>query len=150
MTSALYNRDILRLAASVAGNGRLAAAQGSADKRSPTCGSRVIVDVMVTPDGALADLGLDVRACALGQASAALMSMHAVGRNASELTATRDMLAAYLEGRADIQPDFWPGIEVFEAARDYPARHPSILLAFEAVVDAMTRAINIENRGSQA
>jgi NifU-like protein involved in Fe-S cluster formation len=139
MPSALYNRDILRLAAAIPHLGRLAAPQASVDKSSPVCGSRVTVDLVVDAEGRVAALGQEVRACALGQASAALMGAHALGRTAAELAEARDALAAYLAGRRD-NPGNWPGLAVFADARRFTARHPSILLAFEAAAEAAARA----------
>lgn len=142
MSSALYNREILRLAASIPHHRRLEDAQASADRRSPTCGSRVIADVVLDETGRIADLGLDVRACALGQASASLMAAHAPGRNAAEMEAAALALRAYLaDPDAPDAADFWPGMEIFAAARRYPARHPSILLGFEAVAEAAALAL---------
>jgi NifU-like protein involved in Fe-S cluster formation len=97
--------------------------------------------------GALSDLGVEVRACALGQASASLMAAHALGRTAPELAQATMNLRAFLAGEQDAA-DFWPGIGVFAAARDYPARHPSIMLAFDAVSLAMEQAIDMPKQGA--
>jgi NifU-like protein involved in Fe-S cluster formation len=137
--AALYNRDILRLAASIPHLGRLDHPQASAEKSSPICGSRVTVDVAIDEAGRVAALGQEVRACALGQASAALMGAHALGRSAPELAQAREALAAYLAGRRD-DPGDWPGLTIFREARPFTARHPSILLAFEAAAEAAERA----------
>ncbi|HEY0085283.1 MAG TPA: iron-sulfur cluster assembly scaffold protein, partial [Allosphingosinicella sp.] len=94
MPTALYNRDILRLAASIPHQGRLAAPQATAEKRSPVCGSRVVVDVVLDRQDRVFALGQEVKACALGQASAALMGAHALGATAADLAAARDALAA--------------------------------------------------------
>src|SRR4051794_15535958 len=98
MTAALYNRDILRLAASIPHQQRLAAPPATVEKSSPVCGSRVIVDLAVDAQGRVVELGQEVRACALGQASASLMGAHAIGRTAGELAEARDALAAFLAG----------------------------------------------------
>ncbi|HEY9552622.1 MAG TPA: iron-sulfur cluster assembly scaffold protein [Allosphingosinicella sp.] len=139
MPTALYNRDILRLAASIPHLGRLERAQASAEKRSPVCGSWVAVDVALDDEGRVAALGQEVKACALGQASAALMGAGVLGREPAELVEARDALSQYLAGARD-EPGDWPGLEVFSEARAYKARHPSILLAFEAVAEAAAEA----------
>ena len=139
MTTALYNRDILRLAASIPHHRRLSSAQASVEKRSPTCGSRIAVDVVLDGEGRIAALGQEVKACALGQASASLMAAHALGRSQDELGAARDRLADFLAGRRE-DPGGWPGLDVFRTARPFTARHPSILLAFEAVAEAARTA----------
>ena len=139
MPHALYNRDILRLAASIPHQTRLGSPQETVEKRSPLCGSRVTVDVVVDEEGRLVELGQEVRACALGQASASLMGAHAVGCSAAELSSARDALAAFLAGDRD-DPGEWPGLELLREARAFPARHKSILLPFEAVAEAVAEA----------
>lgn len=135
VTTALYSRDILRLAASIPHQRRLDHPQASVEKRSPVCGSRVVVDLVTDEAGRVTALGQEVRACALGQASAALMGGHAIGRTHAELAAARDALAAYLAGTRE-DPGAWPGLEVFAAARAYSARHAAILLPFAAAAEA--------------
>lgn len=140
MTSGLYSRDILRLAASIPHLGRLDHADASAEKRAPICGSRVVVDVALDERGRVSALGQEVKACALGQASAALMGAHALGRDRCELAAARDSLAAYLSGgRGD--PGDWPGLDLFRDARPFTARHAAILLPFQAVAEAAAEAV---------
>lgn len=139
MPTALYNRDILRLAASIPHLGRLDHPQASVEKRSPVCGSRVILDLVLDGDGRVAALGQEVKACALGQASASLMGAHAIGRTLEEIESARDSLAAFLAGVRD-DPGTWPGLGVFADARRFPARHASILLAFDAAAEAAALA----------
>ena len=137
--TALYNRDILRLAASIPHQRRLDRPQSTVEKTSPVCGSRVTVDVATDGEGRVAALGQEVRACALGQASAALMGAHAIGRSADELGEARDALAAFLAGCRE-DPGSWPGLEIFREARPFTARHASILLSFEAAAEAAAKA----------
>ena len=139
MPSALYNRDILRLAASIPHQMRLEAPLASVTRQSPVCGSRVTVDIVADAQGRVVALGQEVRACALGQASASLMGSHARGRTAADLERARDALAGYLAGTRD-DPGGWPGLAVFAEARRFPARHRSILLAFEAAAEAASAA----------
>ena len=135
MNAPLYNNQILRLAASIPFHERLADPMASVEKRSPVCGSRVTVDVTVDADGRVAQVGLLVRACALGQASASLLGAHVVGRSAAELSVARDELAAWLAGEREAVPH-WPGFELFVPALPHSARHASIRLAFEAAAEA--------------
>jgi len=139
MSAPLYNQTILRLATSIPHQSRLPNPHGTSERRSPVCGSRVTVDVVLGPDGRIAELGQEVRACALGQASAALMGQHAIGRDVAELAAARDALTQFLAGGRD-DPGDWPGLDIFLPARPHAARHASIRLAFEAVTEAAERA----------
>ncbi len=139
MAEALYNTDILRLAASVPHAERLAEPHASVVRVSPICGSRVTVDVEVDGDGRVSRFGQEVRACALGQASAALLGNGVVGRSADELAAAHAALAGFLRGSSDTPGD-WPGLEVLGPARPHKARHASILLAFDAAAAAAFEA----------
>ena len=139
MSATLYNAQILRLATSIPHQTRLAAPQATVSRRSPICGSRVTVDIALDGEGRIAELGQEVRACALGQASAALMGEHAIGRTPAELAAARDALTDFLAGARD-DPGDWPGLDLFTPARPHAARHPSIRLAFEAVAEAAALA----------
>ena len=111
----------------------------SVEKRSPICGSRVTVDVAVDDAGRVAAIGMLVRACALGQASSALMAQNAIGRSADELAEARDQLAEWLAGERTDPPE-WPGLDIFTPALAVTARHPSIRLAFEAAAEAAAQA----------
>lgn len=139
MTAPLYNSAILRLAASIPYHERLSSPDAHIEKRSPVCGSRIAIDVALDQGGKLSALGQQVQACALGQASASLMGAHAIGKSVEELENATASLKAFLVGdRPD--PGDWPGLEIFSAARPHRARHPSILLPFEAVSEAMRSA----------
>ncbi|MDR6789498.1 NifU-like protein involved in Fe-S cluster formation [Sphingomonas sp. BE138] len=138
MSLDLYTPDISALAVGNPFPDRLADATGSAERRSPICGSRVTVDVRLDEDGRVAAVGTQVRACLLGQASSTLMARHVVGRSVDELEAARDALTAWLAGEGGA-PD-WPGLTIFTPGLKLTARHPSIRLAFEAAADAAAQA----------
>ena len=139
MTEQLYNTQILRLAANVPHQTRLADPQASVVKVSPVCGSRVTVDLDLDAAGRVSRFGQEVRACALGQASAAILGAMVVGQSVAGLAAARDGLAAFLRGEA-ATPGDWPGLELLAPARPHKARHGSILLAFEASAEAAAKA----------
>ncbi len=138
MSAPLYNAEILRLAATIPHHERLPEPMATAEKRSPICGSRVTIDVAVDDEGKVSEVGLLVRACALGQASSSLLASNILGRTPVELAAARDALTAWLAREGDA-PD-WPGMDIFTPALDYTARHPSIRLAFEAAAEAADTA----------
>lgn len=137
--STLYTLDILRLAASLPGPVELNRVDGSALQRSPTCGSGVRLDVQIGRDGRIEALSLEVRACAFGQASAALVAAHAAGRNRDEVHSALEQLTAWLSGdRAE--PPEWPGFEALAPARARRSRHGAILLPLLALVAAIDQA----------
>lgn len=140
MNAPLYDTGLLRLAATIPHLGRLREPNASVEKRSAVCGSRVTVDVRTDSLGQIVELGLDVSACALGQASANLMATNAIGRTPTELTEARDALAAWLAGTRD-DPGSWPGLDQLARARPHSGRHAAIRLPFEAVAEAADRAV---------
>ncbi|AOH84819.1 iron-sulfur cluster assembly scaffold protein [Sphingomonas panacis] len=138
MTAPLYNTEILRLAATIPYQERLAQPMASSEKRSPICGSRVTVDVVTDAEGRVSEVGMLVRACALGQASSSLLAASVIGRSPAELAAARDALTDWLAGTGPV-PD-WPGLDIFTPALPHSARHASIRLAFEAAAEAAAAA----------
>ena len=135
----LYSGRILALAADIPHLGHLAAPAGTAKKRSPLCGSTVGVEV-VLKDGKVAQFAQEVRACALGQASAAVLGAVVIGRSRTELEAARTALTAMLKDNGQVPAAPFAGFEALIPARDYKNRHASILLALDATVEAVTRA----------
>ncbi|AMY69203.1 iron-sulfur cluster assembly scaffold protein [Frigidibacter mobilis] len=135
----LYSQRILALAADIPHLGRLAAPQGTARRRSPLCGSTVTADVVLR-DGKIVDFRQDVKACALGQASAAVAGAAMIGRTRTEVEAARDALEAMLKQGGPVPPAPFAGYEVLLPARDYRNRHASILLALEAAAEAAAAA----------
>ncbi|MCI4663855.1 MAG: iron-sulfur cluster assembly scaffold protein [Neomegalonema sp.] len=135
----LYSQRILALAADIPHAERLAAPQASASRRSPLCGSMVIVDAEMK-DGRLTDLGMDVKACALGQASAAILGRTAIGQTREAIKTARDALEALLKENAAAPSGHFAELEVLAPARDYRNRHASIMLAWEGLLEAMAQA----------
>lgn len=135
----LYSRRILALAADIPHARRLDHPTATARKRSPLCGSTVTVDVVVK-DGRIAGFGQDVKACALGQASAAIAGAQMIGRTRAEVERARDELRAMLKEGGPVPSAPFAGYEVLEPARDYRNRHASILLVLEATAEALAEA----------
>jgi len=139
MIDDLYSAKVLALAANMPRAGRLDHPQGTAEKVSKLCGSRVLVDVALE-GGRVIDFAQDVKACALGQASAAVLGAHVIGATIEELAQARDALRAMLKAGGAPPEGRFSDLRVLEVVRDYPARHTSTMLAFEAVVEAAEQA----------
>jgi NifU-like protein involved in Fe-S cluster formation len=136
MSEALYTRDILRLASEISHLGMLDDPDGSAELRSPTCGSRVQVTVNLDDRGRVLKLGQSVTACAFGQASASLMGANAIGRSRAEVEGALADLTDWLAGACD-DPGSWPGFSILAPARPKTGRHGAILLPFRALLAAI-------------
>jgi NifU-like protein involved in Fe-S cluster formation len=135
----LYHPRILELAADMPHVGRLDAPDGASTKVSRVCGSVVTVELKLK-DGLVSDIAVHPKACALGQAATAVLAMHAIGATPAEIRAARDGLRAMLkEGAAPPTGRFWE-LRHLEGVKDYPPRHTSTMLAFDAAVDALEKA----------
>ena len=132
----LYSGRILALAADIPHHGRLTNPTATARRRSPLCGSTVTVDIRVQ-DGRVSDFGQDVKACALGQASASVVGGAIIGCTRAQIEQARDELAAMLKAGGPAPAAPFEGLEVLLPARDFKNRHASILLALEAASEAM-------------
>ena len=132
----LYSGKILALAADIPHAERLGTAQASVKKRSPLCGSMVTVDLDLK-DGVISAFGQDVKACALGQASASVVGGAILGTTPEQLLSARDQLRALLKGNGVAPDSPFQGFEVFLPASAYKNRHASILLSIEAACEAI-------------
>ena len=140
MIDDLYSAKILKAAANMPRAGRLAHPDASAEKVSKLCGSRVLVDVTLK-DGRIADYAQEVKACALGQAAAAIMGEHAVGATVQEIESARDALRAMLKSGGPPPEGRFADLAMLAPVKDYPPRHASTLLAFEATAEACRLAM---------
>jgi NifU-like protein involved in Fe-S cluster formation len=140
MIDDLYSAKLLKLAANLPRVGRLADPDASSEKVSKLCGSRVTVDVKVDGDR-VADFAQDVKACALGQAAASVLGEHVIGASLAELEATRDAFRAMLKSGGPAPEGRFADLALLAPVKDYPARHTSTLLAFEAAAEAVRSAV---------
>ncbi|KZY35467.1 iron-sulfur cluster assembly scaffold protein [Roseovarius sp. HI0049] len=135
----LYSARILELAADIPHHGRLEEADASVKRRAPLCGSTVTVDIK-TDGTKITDYAAEVKACALGQASASIVGRHIIGCDLAQVTEARDALKAMLKQDGPTPPAPFDGLEVLRPAQDYKNRHASILLTLEASVEALETA----------
>jgi NifU-like protein involved in Fe-S cluster formation len=133
----LYSGRILALAADMPRTARLDAPTATSKKRAPLCGSTVTVDVEVA-GGIITNYGQDVKACALGQAAAAVVGAHIVGLTVAQVQTGRDQLFAMLKDNGAAPTAPFSDLEVLTPAKEYKNRHASILLAFDATLDALS------------
>lgn len=136
--SDLYSERILDLAGNAPVRPRLSQPSASARKVSRICGSVIEVDVDVR-EGRIVGFGQDVSACALGQTSAAIVAREIDGTTVSEFLDVRRAMQAMLKANGPPPGGRWADLRYLEPVRDYPARHASTLLVFEAVAAALEK-----------
>jgi NifU-like protein involved in Fe-S cluster formation len=139
MFTDLYNTDILTLSSTLE-NASLPSPDGTARKVSKLCGSWLEIDLNID-GGAVSECAMRVKACALGQASAAILKQSIIGASLEELTIARDGLRAMLKEGGEPPAGRFAKLAVLSGVAKYPARHTSTMLAFDAAVDAIEAAL---------
>ena len=135
VTTTLYTPQILALAVELADFPLASGAPFVAEIGAQPCGSRIAIGLYQDEDGTVSEVGARVRACAIGQAAAALFLRGAKGRNYHDIAEALAALKDWLTDRGPT-PD-WPNIAILEAARPYAARHDAILLPWKAALAAL-------------
>ncbi|MGB6346983.1 MAG: iron-sulfur cluster assembly scaffold protein [Methyloceanibacter sp.] len=136
MPDDIYSQRILEIAANIPRLARLSHPDAMATANSKLCGSRVTIDLSMRGDVVI-DYGQNVKACLLGQSSAAVMGREIVGSNAAELRAVGAAMRKMLKEGGPPPGGKWADLAALQPVKDYKARHASTLLVFDAVEDAI-------------
>lgn len=133
--SELDETDLLKLAARASGAGRLNEPDGTAAVRNPFCGDRLTLDVRVE-DGRVSEIGYDIRACLVCQASASIMGDAHVGKGADEIARIGAAVQNFLNGEGEAPEHY----RIFEKLGSHKNRHVCVDMPFQAVRDAVANA----------
>lgn len=132
---ALYSARILELTTQIPHLGKLMGEARTGSSRSPHCGSTVSVEVKMA-DGHITAFAQTVKACALGQASAAIFGAGVIGQSVEDIATLRAQVADMLAAGGPPPPAPFAGYAVLGVAKDYKNRHASILLCIDATLKA--------------
>lgn len=135
MIDAIYNKDVLRLAANISRTKRLDLPDASVSLNSPLCGSSITVDLKLN-NGAVANFGQQVKACALGQAAASVMAATIIGKDRAALETVRDQINEMLTGDGPVPTGDWVALAALAPAKSATSRHGAIMLPFNAALQA--------------
>lgn len=132
----IYSSRLLDLAADIPHSAPLAEPDASASAHSKLCGSTVRVEIKAD-SGQVTDFGQVVKACLLGQASAAIVGREIIGTHFSEFRDIAAQMRAMLKDNGAPPKGRWSDLSLLEPVRDYKARHASTLLVFDAIERAI-------------
>ena len=132
----IYSTRLFELASDIPRSARLPAPDATATAHSKLCGSTITVDLKVDGDR-VSDFGQTVKACLLGQASAAVLGREIVGSSAGELRQIAAEMRRMLKESGTPPTGRWADLAMLQPVKDYKARHTSTLLVFEAVERAL-------------
>ena len=143
----LYTNNILELASTIPITSRLKDPDVSVTKRTAICGSSITLDLNIE-EYKIIELGLDIKACALGQASACIFVTHAVGTNLNTVLELRKNLKTFLETGSFLIKDPFVRYKYFEPAQKVPYRHDSVLLVLDASIEALKKFSDLKTKSN--
>jgi len=109
----------------------------SADVRSRTCGSTIELGVSLDAQSRISDLGMQVTACAIGQASAAILALHVVGIEADEAAGMEQSVDNWLSSVGPVPQ--WPGFDALLPALPHSGRQGALMLPWKALSLALSK-----------
>jgi NifU-like protein involved in Fe-S cluster formation len=132
----IYNTKLLELAAHIPLTERLSAPDASATAHSKLCGSTVSIDLKMN-DNTVSDYSQTVKACLLGQATAAIIGQYVIGATAQEVREAASEMRRMLKENGPAPGGRFAELALMEPVRHYKARHGSVMLTFDALETAI-------------
>lgn len=133
--SELYNKSILRWAAHIPRTERLDNPDATISRTSRICGSKLTADFVFDGDR-IADYGQEVKACALGQATSAIVASKVIGLTEAEFAPVAQQFAAMIKDGGPPPDGEWSELAILEPVREHKSRHGSVMLPFEVIMEA--------------
>ncbi len=143
----LYTNNILELASTIPVTTRLKYPDVSVTKRTAICGSSITLDLNIV-NSKIIEVGLEIKACALGQASACIFVTHAIGTDIDAITELRKNLKTFLDTGTFLIKDPFTRYKYFEPAQKVPYRHDSVLLILDATIEALQEVSGLKTKGN--
>ena len=138
MIDAIYNKDVLRLAADITGIEAIENPDATASLRSPLCGSSIEISITLRDDR-ISGYSQKIKACALGQASASVMAKAAIGKSKKEIQTARAKVVEMLTRGTVLPKGDWAPLTALAPAKEAKPRHGAILLPFDALLKALNQ-----------
>lgn len=135
-TDDIYSAKIFALSDSLPLSAHLAHPDATATAHSKLCGSTAAVDLVVR-DGAVYAYAQRVQACLLGRATASVVARAIVGASVEDVRQAATDMRAMLAGGEKPPSGRWSDLAALAPIKDMKGRHPSTLLVFVAVEQAL-------------
>ncbi len=143
----LYTSEIMSFAAHIPHIGALPDAHGQGVAHAKLCGSKISV-WLNTKNGKVCDFSQQVKACLVGQASASILGHNIIGSTRSEVAQARESVRIMLEEEGEPPTGKWADFALLVPVRNYKSRYSTVLIAFDAVLEAMDMAVLREERAN--
>lgn len=136
MIDEVYSQKILQFAGNISHIGLLDNADAAVEKTSRLCGSKLKI-YLKCEGGLVSAFAQEVRACALGQASAAIFAQSVEGASAEEIREAREQVRLMLDGLGEGPTGRFEAARILAPVKDYKSRHGSVMLVYDATVSAL-------------
>ena len=136
----LYTSEIMSFAAHIPHLGTLERAQGHGTAHSKLCGSRIEVWLNMK-GGRVSEFSQEVKACLVGQASAAMLGHNILGAQRLEIAQIREQVRLMLEEEGEAPAGKWESYGLLVPVRNYKSRYSTVLISFDATLEAMDMAL---------
>ena len=146
----LYQTTVLERAQAPRHASLLACFDAEATGDNPMCGDRVTLRIRHDADGRIAEVGFDVRGCAISLASADLMADEVRGRGDADARMLSDRFVAMVRtGTVPVDPAFGP-LRALAGVHEFRSRFRCATLAWSAL-DAALAAVDpyVEGAGGR-
>ena len=145
MSATLYSRELLRWSAELYKWPINDDVLLRDTMRAEPCGSAVTIAIETEGQGTISRFGMDVKACAFGQASAAIMAHYIVGQSAQYINAMSEALSSLLAGADAMDSDGiyakWPEFHLLSVAAPHSARHAAIMLPYKTILNLLNSRV---------
>ena len=91
-------------------------------------------------NGRVSSYSHDIKACALGQASASILAKEIIGKTEEQITTVRNSVVKMLNG-STYSEDIFLDYQFLSPASQFKNRHDSIMLVLDATVEAVKKII---------
>lgn len=136
MIDDVYNSKLLQFAGNIGSIGTLETPDASATAHSKLCGSKISVEIKMQGNE-VSEFAQQVKACALGQATASIVAANIIGASADDVRLAREQMTKMLKQDGDVPTGRFADLKYLQPVKDYKARHASALLVLDASVNAI-------------
>ena len=134
----LYSRQTLDRAQECQTLPKLENPERAATSHSPLCGSVVTVHLS-TQGNRISEHSHEVNACSLGTASAAILARQAISMDLESVKSVSKALKNMLKQEGPVPEPPFDILEIMKPAIRFPARHASILLAWQSCLECLKK-----------
>ncbi|UNE55324.1 iron-sulfur cluster assembly scaffold protein [Bartonella machadoae] len=136
MIDNLYSNKILEHAAHISKIGRLNNPDATSKKHAQLCGSTITIDLKIK-NNIVIDFAHEGHVCVLGQASTSLLASHIIGQTTQDLKMLRKIIYHMLTKDGPPPQAPFEAFSCLQPIKNYQARHTSVMLPFDAVIDCI-------------